>query len=162
VGGDLPSLLTGIIMSSAGTGAVPIGNYTITIGGGIAANYALNYIDGVLTVLADPVVPPPTPPTALPPGGLLTIGNVNNDPAAQSSLLLTLLSVQDSGFSMTTPPVTSGTLLSTTALVAPTASAERFTMGEVKGENIEIRTYRAAPITPTNPITPTTPIMIGI
>lgn len=89
--GDSPALLSGLIFSSTGDSATSIGTYSIVVSGGTAgANYVLAYVDGVLTVTTD------TPSNPVPDNVIY----VGNNPASQSSLLLSMLSNQESGFSM--------------------------------------------------------------
>ncbi|MFO0110146.1 MAG: YDG domain-containing protein, partial [Alphaproteobacteria bacterium] len=138
-GTDLPSLLTGILMSSVGSGAVPIGNYAITIGGGTAANYVLNYVNGVLTVLADGSSLPPPPPSG---GGISASTNPNL--ATQTSLLLSLATNQNGNFTITQPGLTAQgqqMYLNTSALNSPTLLAA----GGIDTADMETRTYRSTP-----------------
>ncbi|MFN8929425.1 MAG: YDG domain-containing protein, partial [Alphaproteobacteria bacterium] len=135
-GSDLPSLLTGILMSSVGSGAVPVGSYAITIGGGTAPNYVLNYVNGVLTVLADGSSLPPPPPS----GGTVTTPNLDT----QSSLLLSLANNQSGNFTITQPGLTAQgqqMYLNTSALNSPTLLAA----GGIDTADMETRTYRLTP-----------------
>jgi hypothetical protein len=157
VGGETTSLITGVLMSSIGSGAVPVGSYAITIGGAAAPNYVLNYVNGVLTVLADSATIPPTP---TPGGGISTATNPNL--ATQSSLLLSLATNQNGSFTITQPGLTTQgqqMYLGTTALTPASPSA--FSADMLNQPDMEVRTYRAMPsgeITPVSaPVIPAMP-----
>jgi len=65
--GDDAAVLAGLTLATAATGTSAGGAYAITGSGASASNYAITYVDGVLTVLPQPaaVIQPP-PPAALP------------------------------------------------------------------------------------------------
>ncbi|MFO0069655.1 MAG: YDG domain-containing protein, partial [Alphaproteobacteria bacterium] len=154
-GSDLPSLLTGILMSSVGSGAVPVGSYAITIGGGTAPNYVLNYVNGMLTVLADGASLPPPPPG----GGISASTNPNL--ATQSSLLLSLATNQSGNFTIIEPGLTAQgqqMYLGTTALTPASPSA--FSTDMLNQPDMEVRTYRAMPSGEITPVSaPAIPAM---
>ncbi len=50
VGGDTPSVVTGLSLATIAVTASPVGTYPITASGGTATNYTLSFVDGVLTV----------------------------------------------------------------------------------------------------------------
>lgn len=50
VNGDTASAVSGLTLTSAGTAASAVGSYAIVPGGASAANYAITYVNGALTV----------------------------------------------------------------------------------------------------------------
>jgi trimeric autotransporter adhesin len=62
VGGETSAVLTGLLdHSTPATAASPVGSYAITPFGLSATNYAITFVDGVLTV--SPIAPPPASPS---------------------------------------------------------------------------------------------------
>ncbi len=56
VNGDLPSVVTGLVLSTTATASSPVGLYTIRAAQAAAANYAIQYVDGSLTVVSAPAI----------------------------------------------------------------------------------------------------------
>ena len=88
-------------IASMANGASPVGTYPIVMAAGTLISpmgYSLSFADGTLTV---------TPATATPannvPSSVIYVGN---NPGVQSSLLLSFMNNQDSGFSIGTPGLT--------------------------------------------------------
>jgi hypothetical protein len=51
VNGEGPGVVTGLVLSTTATASSPAGTYAITASGATAANYAITYVDGALTVV---------------------------------------------------------------------------------------------------------------
>jgi secreted PhoX family phosphatase len=55
--GDGPSVVSGVALSTTTGAAATAGTHPITASGGTAANYAITFVPGTLTVLPDPTTP---------------------------------------------------------------------------------------------------------
>jgi filamentous hemagglutinin family protein len=69
--GQGPSILSGLIFTTAAKANLTPGDYSIVPSGATAPNYTLNFVDGLLVILPMPSVPPAQDQISLPPVSLI-------------------------------------------------------------------------------------------